>query len=485
MSSNQLKKSAIKGAKLTTLSTVISGILLFAQLIIVGRIIGPEEYGLFAMVNLVIQFSNIFLNMGLSDAIIQKKETSKISLSSLYWFNQIMGWCIFLIVFTVAPIIAFFFDNQSLIEMIRVVSVVFLITPLFIQFQTIARKNLKFEMIALSEILSVISNFITSMILVLFFEIGVWVLIISYLVGIIVKAVVWLYVEIKNKNNLPIFRFSFNSIKSYLSFGLYRAGGGIANYFNSRVDQLIIGLVFSPQILGLYSMSMNLVMQPTQKINPIITRISLPYFSKLQDNREELRKEYLLMMKLLSLINAPIYIGLVAVAPVAIPIFLGETWTDTVILIQILSIYVLIRGYGNASGSLIVASGQARWSFYWNIMILFIMPPIVFVSAQSENILYVCIALVGLQTLLFFMNYYLRIVKIIGKSLKGFFTRVKYIYLASILMFIPIFIFNSRLPYNGLFVLIIQVITGAVIYISALYLLERTFLLKFKSLIFK
>lgn len=482
MAYDQLKKSAIKSVKLTTFSTVLTGLIGIIQLIVIGRIIGPASFGLFAMVNLVIQFSTIFLTMGLTDAIIQRKENSKLSLSSLYWFNQLLGWILFIIVVISAPLIATFFNEDILTDMIRAVAFVFLVTPLFIQFETIARKSMKFELIAVTEISSAFINLVVSLILAIFFGAGVWALVIGYVCGIVLKALIWIIVELRRKVNLPIYKFSFDSIKTYMSFGLYRAGGGIANYFSSKVDQIIVGYIFGPSVLGLYSMAMNLAMQPSQKINPIVTKISLPYFSKIQGDRQELKSQYLLMMKLITLINAPIFLGLAAVSPVAVPVLLGAEWSNSIIILQVLSIYVLIRAYGNASGTLIVACGQAKWSFYWNVMIMFIVPPVVFLSAQLGDILYVSTAMVILQILLFFMNYYLRIIKLIGQSLIEFFVTVKYIYLSSFIMFIPIFVFNYHLTYSGTLPLIIFILVGGTIYIAMMFIFEKNFVIKCKRL---
>ena len=86
-----LKAQAVSGVKWTTLSTVIVNILQLLQLTILARFLDPSEFGLMALVMVVIGFSNSFLDMGISNAIIHKQQISKDQLSTLYWVNVECG----------------------------------------------------------------------------------------------------------------------------------------------------------------------------------------------------------------------------------------------------------------------------------------------------------------------------------------------------------------------------------------------------------
>src|SRR5690606_36064113 len=120
---------------------------------------------LIALVQIVIQFSQLYMDMRITDAIIQKEKIGKIDLSSLYCFSLFLGFLMFLILFLAAPLIAGIFQQQELEGLIRVVGISFFIIPFGQQFQTIAAKNLEFLNITKFEILATL----TGVIITLFF----------------------------------------------------------------------------------------------------------------------------------------------------------------------------------------------------------------------------------------------------------------------------------------------------------------------------
>ena len=150
---------------------------------------------------------------------------------------------------------------------------------------------------------------------------------------------------------LPKFYFSLKALKPYLSFGLHLVGSNILNHINSRIDQLVVGVLLGPQALGYYSMAFNLVLQPVTSINPVLTQVAFPVLARVRSNKERLKWGYFRMLNLLTSINAPMLLGIAAVAPLLIPVALGDQWIPVVPLIQILSLFSLIRSTGNAGGA--------------------------------------------------------------------------------------------------------------------------------------
>jgi PST family polysaccharide transporter/teichuronic acid exporter/lipopolysaccharide exporter len=194
-------------------------------------------------------------------------------------------------------------------------------------------------------------------------------------------------------------------VAGYLGFGLYRTGAMSLNFFNMRVAQLFIGVLLGAQALGYYSVASSLVVQPVQKLTPVLTRVAFPVFSQVQDDMERLRRGYLQMVRLLMFLSGPSLIGAAAVAPTAVPLLLGEQWTEAVPLVQALAFYALFRSMGNASGSLILALGRADWGFYWNLAALLVIPPTVYLASLSGSVVYVAWSMVAVRPLLVLLYY--------------------------------------------------------------------------------
>ena len=410
MTSLELK--AASGIRWTTLNTVCITAIQFIQLAIIGRILGPEAFGLMAMVMVVMESAGIFADVGLSSAIIQRKEPKKEELSTLYWFNVIVGFIVFSVVYLFTPIIAIGFSVAEIKSLLPVAALSFLISPFGVQFQTLLRKYLRFDVIAKINICSAIAGMLTAIGCALN-GCGVWSLVWGGLINVVIRTgllIGWGW----HAKWQPKLYFKWSDMHGYLSFGLYRVGAMVANQINSRADQILIGVLMGPVALGYYNIAFRLVMEPIQKINPILTSVTFPVFSIIQDDTARLKRGFFQMIRFLMSVNAPVLIGIAVVAPMAVPLLIGEKWLPSVPLVQVLSFYALVRSLGNAGGSLIIAKGKANWTFYWNIALLFIIPAVVYFSSFKGEMIHIAFALVGMQITLFLCHYRVFIRNLIG-----------------------------------------------------------------------
>ncbi|ANU10183.1 lipopolysaccharide biosynthesis protein [Planococcus antarcticus DSM 14505] len=477
-----LKNQAVNSVKLTSISMLVTSVLQIAQLLILGRVLGPEIFGLIAMVQIVIQFSQLFLEMGITDAIIQKEKISKLELSSLYWFSIFVGLVLFLILLLAAPVIALLFGEPSLTAMIQVVGISFLILPFGLQFQTIATKKLEFEQITKNEILATTMGVLLTIYLAAFTGLGAWSLVYGHIVTSLIKSIPWMIGGYRNRETRPQLVFSWASINVFVSFGMYRLGSTSINYFTTKIDQMIIGITLGSVALGYYSMAMNLIMQPVQKLNSMINRVAFPVFSKIQLDSRKLRRAYLLITNMLTSFNAPLLAGVIIVAPYAVPILLGEKWQDSITIIQILCLYGLFKALGNPSGSLFIAVGKVRWSFYWQLFQLAIIPVVVYFASLSGEIIVVALAVGLLRVVLFYISYFVRIRQIIGDSLGELSMSIAKPMVHSAIMLASLYVLNSQLTGTGpIGIMVIDTIIGMLIYGLLMILNQRKLLVEVKS----
>src|SRR6266540_948024 len=90
-----LTQRAIAGFTWAGISTVINTLVQFTQVAILARFLSPAEFGIVAVVQILVTFSTLFLDVGLSNAIIQQQDVTHRQLSSLYWFNISIGVTVF------------------------------------------------------------------------------------------------------------------------------------------------------------------------------------------------------------------------------------------------------------------------------------------------------------------------------------------------------------------------------------------------------
>lgn len=408
-----LARDAAAGVRWNTVSMVGSTALQTVTLLVLARLLEPDDFGLLAMVVLVTGLAALVSTMGLSEALIQRSEATEEQLHSLYWANLALGAGAFGLVWLAAPLVADLFEEQALINLVRVAGLILIINSLSAQFRALLQKALEFRPLAVVNVSAVaVGSFVAIALAV--GNAGVWALVWGQVANA-VAATVLLVVIGAGRGWLPRLTFSYRSITEYLSFGAYLFGSNVANYLVSRSDQLIIGTVLGSRPLGFYSMAFNLVVRPTTMINPVITQVAFPVLARLQDDTERMKRGYLRMLRILSSVNAPVLLGFAAVAPVVIPWILGEKWTPIVTLVQILALYALIRSIGNAGGSLAIAAGRANWVFYWNLALLAFIPAVVWVGAESGGLEGVAYSLAALQVALLFVWYRLFVVTLVGR----------------------------------------------------------------------
>jgi O-antigen/teichoic acid export membrane protein len=415
-----LKKKAISGVKWTSLSTIISALLQVVQVAILARFLSASDFGLMAIVMVVIGFAQAFLDMGISNAIIHKREVSHRQLSTLYWLNILSGFLLYIIIYFLAPFIASFYHEGRLEDMIKLIGIIFLITPFGQQFFILLEKELKFNLLAKITILNkIISLLVTSYLAYLGF--GVYALV----YGAIISAAFTTsqYIMIGSKEHRPSVSFHIHEIGDFLQFGLYQMGERTINYFNSQFDTILIGKLLGVESLGIYTIAKELIMKPASIINPILTRVAFPTMSKIQDDVPRLKDVYLKMINFIASINFPIYVAIIILAPELINLLFGEKWMDAVPLVQLLSIFGAIRSTGNPIGSLLLARGRADLGFWWNFGLFFFLPLSILFYSQW-GLMGIAWGLVANIVLLQLPGYYILVKPLSGATLGEYFWQI-------------------------------------------------------------
>ncbi len=388
-------------------------------LIILGRLLDPKAFGLMAMVMVVVEFVNVYARMGIGEAIIYKQEVARNELSSLFFFNIAVGLFICILVFLSSDLISHFYSEPEIIPLIKLISSLFLISSIGIVFEALLLKHLLLNVFSKINIFSNLFSFVLTVILA-FGGKGVYSLVFGQIGLQVFKSGSLIFFASKN-NWLPFFHFRFGEVKFYLKFGIYRALAMSANQFNSRVDQLLIGAMLGPTVLGYYYIAFQVIYLPIQKISPILTQVAFPFFSIIQDDTFRLKNAYLKYINLILSINAPVLAGVSALAPILIPFFLGKKWTPAIPIIQALTIYVFIRSIFNANGSLICAKGKANWEFFWNMTMLCIVPTTAYIVLKiSGSVVLLSLTLGGVFFIGFFFLYVLMIRPLLGAVFKEF-----------------------------------------------------------------
>lgn len=377
-----------------------------------------KEFGMIGMLTTITIFAQIFVELGLGAAVIQKHHATARQLSTLFWINILLGILICLFMQAASPIIADYFQTKELEGKIRLLSILFLIAPIGQQSQYLMQRDLSFQLLGKVETISTIFSF-------------------SLLIGLLfltkqnpVNVYVWSQVSLYSLKGIlyyicylpkwkPSFVLDIKDCKEFFSFGIYQLLSRLVNRLGSNIDMLLIGRFIGMEALGLYNLVYQIVTIPVLKLNPIITRVAFPVFAKDKNNNQALETGYLHMTKLLAIVSFPLLLGLYSVSDLVIPLFFGEQWIEAIPILQIMIIVGILRVLMNPNGSIILAKGKANIAFYWDLGVLVCYGAALLAAVRSNQLEIVAWAYVGVS-ILNFIGGRMLLTRMIGLQLKSY-----------------------------------------------------------------
>ena len=245
---------------MVALNSVLRAVIQLARVIILTKLLSPRDYGIMAMVLVVTSFSRLFLDVGISSAIIYKKNIPDKELTSLYWINVFFGIFVFVVVFSLRDIFSFYiFNEKSLSEILKIVAFVFILNGFATQFKALLRKHLKFQTLAIVNITSLVIGFIMTLSLA-YRGFGVYSLVIGYILESILNSL--LIVAFGLKIQKPKLYFSWSGIKPNLKFGFFQFSTRFVSTLGQQGDKILIGAFLTTETLGLYNVAKILIQKP-------------------------------------------------------------------------------------------------------------------------------------------------------------------------------------------------------------------------------
>ena len=357
-----LKERSVRGGMATMLSQGATFILRTGSIIVLARLLTPQDYGLIAMVTAITNFVMIFKDMGLSTATIQKAELNHSQVSALFWINVMGGLGLSLLTAALAPVIAWFYDETRLVWITLMLAGVFFFAGLTIQHQALLRRQMRFGTLAVVEITSLAVGIGTA-IVAAYYGAGYWALVLMQLAIPVSNATgVWIACKWR-----PRWLMRRSGISSMVHFGLNITAFNIINYSCGSLDQILIGHFYGSGVLGLYNRAYQLLMWPVSYIRVPLTLVAIPALSHIQEDPVRYRKYYIKLVSLVALVSMPLMVFLAVCSNNVIRILLGQKWSEAGIIVKIMAITGFIIAVGGTRGLVQVSLGQSGRYFKWGL----------------------------------------------------------------------------------------------------------------------
>lgn len=353
-----IKKDLLSGVFYTAIAKY-SGIII--SLVIAGilaRLIVPEEFGIVAVVTVIISFFSIFSDLGVAPAIIQNKELQQEDLSQIFSFTIWSGVILTILFFLCSWPISIFYNQPSMVVITQLLSINLFFASANIVPNALLYKTKSFKFIAWRSLAVQIAGGMIAIIAALCGA-GLYALIINPILSSILLFIIS-YRKFPQRLEMT---WGITSMKKIFKFSAYQFMFNIINYFSRNLDKILIGKYMGMSPLGYYEKSYRLMMLPLQNITHVITPVMHPIFSDFQHDLIQLATSYEKIIRLLAFIGFPLTVFLWFSAGEITLIVFGNQWIPSIPIFQILSISVGIQIIMSTSGSIFQASNDTRSLF--------------------------------------------------------------------------------------------------------------------------
>lgn len=361
----RLRDQAISGAKWNTFATVNNAAVQMLKLFVLARLLEKSDFGLVAIAMMVITFTDIFANLGLSVGLIHKKDISPKEYSSVFWINLIVSVLLFGIICACTPLVAIYYKEPELRYIIPLLGTQIVITAFGKMFQTLRTKELDFKFISIVNMTGVYISAIFTVLTALW---G-W-RVYSLVSGMVLQTLIiyGIYALSGLRHNRILFHCNLREISDMLKIGGYQLGTQVLDYCAAKADIFLIGRFFGMEILGVYNLGKELILKVISVINPMVTTVATPAFAKIQENVPLMRSTYCRILNFLATVNFPIF-ALFFVFAEPLTFFLyGEKMMEVAFFLRLFAVWGLFQSMGNAAGILMVSLGRTDLGFRWTVV---------------------------------------------------------------------------------------------------------------------
>tara|TARA_R110000868_G_scaffold193351_1_gene438229 strand:- start:25402 stop:26925 length:1524 start_codon:yes stop_codon:yes gene_type:complete len=332
-------KKGISGMLWTFSGTIIQTIMQLLVIGVLARLLTPDEFGIVAVMMILVTFSELFSQMGIGSALIQLPTITSKHISQAYSLSLFIGLIIGLLFYLIAPWVGAFFELKNVDNAIKFFALFFPLRSFSSITTALLTRNLRFSVMVKCGVVSYIFGIGLTSIVLAYLNFSFWALILGQFASLLITMIFLMYYE------RPRFTLVFDKpiLRELLFFGSGHTLGSIFNYFAENADNIVVGKLLGTTVLGVYSKAFQLLSIPAKFFGSIFDKVLFPILSKNQGKKEKLSDFYLFMNSICFGLLMPISIAVFINAKLIVDTLLGNQWQEVVFPLQILIIGLSYR----------------------------------------------------------------------------------------------------------------------------------------------
>ena len=360
---DDLAGRSARGGAVTIAAQALRFAIRTGSTIALARLLTPQDYGLIAMVVILVDFVSMFQHMGLSTATIKWSEIDHRQVSTLFWINVALGAAIMLATVGCAPLLAWFYKEPRLIGITICYAFSIFLTGLCVQHEAILSRQMRFGTIALIELFAIVIGLAAALVAAIYGA-GYWALVVNQLV-MTTCIVVGVWISCRWRPGWPA---RDSGVRSMLSYGGHLTGFNLMNYFARNTDNALIGKFWGVYQLGVYSRAYQMLLMPMSQINNPLVAVAVPALSRLTDSPERYRAAYFKIVEKIAMITMPGIVFMIATSDWLVLFLLGPKWSEAGRIFMLLGVAAIIQPVTRTVPWLFTTQGRAREMFKWGIV---------------------------------------------------------------------------------------------------------------------
>ncbi|MCF7835504.1 MAG: lipopolysaccharide biosynthesis protein [Candidatus Marinimicrobia bacterium] len=352
-----LKKS-IHGGKWMFFDTILQKAISLGSFLILARFLVPEDFGVIAIILIAPNIADILTSPGFESALIKNKKDPTTYMSILWTFNVLRSFAIFLVLFFGAPIFASFFNAESLIWAFRLSGIFIIIQSLSSGAKIFFLKNIDFKKIFIRDISASLSYAIVAISLAIIYK-SYWALFGGYVAQYSISTIITYFLH----EFRPRLDFKFKKLYELISYSKWIFGQNLVSRAIPQIENSLLGKLVGATGVGLYTKAKSLASMPSAPFYNIISKVTFPAYSRIQDSFEKIKDGFLKSINILFFITVPVSVLFIEAGHRIILILLGENWIGVDALLRILIVAVTINIFSNLAGPIFNATSRPRAQF--------------------------------------------------------------------------------------------------------------------------
>lgn len=347
-----------------------------------ARLLGPGPFGPLNAALIALSLGNLIAGAGMSSALIQRDDLTDDHIRFCFTCQSLIGLAMTLLLIALAPPIALFFHQPTLVAVLRVFSLLFVLQTLGSTATALLNREHRARLVQRGSVLSFILGYICIGIPLAFHGAGVWSLVIAQLVQAAAQSL-HNYLAVRHPLR-PLLRREHSS---FLLFGIRVLGSNLGSWSIINLDNICVGRVAGPVALGVYGRAFALAQTPSDSILTTILQVLLPSLSRIQNDAGKLRRIYAAALGLIVLVIGPGFCAMAAVPGVIILGLYGTKWAAAVPLFAPLALAMPVHAAMAISGPLLSARGRPQREMRMQLVTMLVAAVVFIVTIHISIVL--------------------------------------------------------------------------------------------------